>query len=148
MSRTDALPYSSSQCQPHLAKGRILKMLEKFGVDQVNLMESFKALEIRISFVYEDIPVSIPVNYRKLGELYAGGVKWEKLTEKSQKQAKNAAWSAIEDYLKSMLVMHRLGIMSIQEIFLPNLVGAGGFRVAELLTDRLPDFLDGKLLTE
>jgi len=142
---TNALPYYRSKTRPHLAKERIHKCLEKFGVDQVNLYESFKDNEIRVSFIYKDIPVSIPVNYRKLGELYAGQ-KWDYIYEKDQKSAKNSAYAAIEDYLKAMLTMHELGIMDITEIFMPNLVGKDGVRLAEHIQNHLPEFLEGKLL--
>lgn len=141
----DNLPYYRSKTQPHLAKERIYKCLEKFGVDQVNLFESFKDYEVRVSFIYKDIPVSIPVNYRKLGELY-GNKHWDNLYESEQKQAKNAAYAAIEDYLKAMLTMHELGIMDITEIFMPNLVGKDGVRLAEHIQNHLPEFLDGKYL--
>lgn len=142
------LPYKNSQTQPHRAKERIQRILEKFGVDEINLSENFKRFEVRLSFIYEAIPVSIPVNYAKLGELYAGGKAWERLSDADKKKAKNAAYAAMEDYLKAMLTMHKLSIMSLQEIFLPNLVGRDGIRLAEVMQNHLPEFLEGKLLTQ
>lgn len=146
---TNELPYYRSEAKPHLAKERIQKTLEKFGVDQVSMSENFKTREIRLTFVHQGIPVSIPINYGALGELYNGGRrKFDLLTEVQQKRAKNACYSALEDYLKSMLTMHQLEIMDLTTLFLPNLVGKDGIRMADLVQNHLPQFLEGKLLTE
>ena len=144
MARND-LPYYNSQTQPHLAKNRIHRILEKFGVDQINLSENFRTNEVRVSFTYENIPVSIPVNIRALAELYEES-NWESIPEVRIKKAKNAAFAIIEDYLKAMLTMHELNIMSTAEIFMPNLVGKGGVRLGEMIANQLPDFLEGKKL--
>ena len=44
--------------------------------------------------------------------------------------------------------MHELGIMTLEEIFLPNLLTNDGMRLIEKIQIRLPEVLEGKLLTE
>lgn len=141
------LPYYNSKTQPHLAKARITKLLQKFGVSQVNMSEDFDNNEIRVSFVFQKMKVSIPVNCEKLASVYYPNNNWDNIHEKYQKSCVNAAWASIEDYLKAMLMMHELGIMDLAEIFLPNIVTSQGMRVAEMIKGNLPEFLETKLLT-
>jgi hypothetical protein len=142
------LPYRNSKTQPHLAKDRIHKTLLKFEVDEINFTQSFKRLDIRLTFICQDIPVSIPVNYGELAKRYAGGTEWDYVSEKEQKHAINAAYAIIEDFLKAMLVLHQLEIMTLQELFMPNLLDQNGVRLGEIVANRLPDFLEGRLLPE
>jgi len=58
------------------------------------------------------------------------------------KMAENAAYAVIEDYLKAMLTMHELGIMTLEEIFLPNLVTNNGLRLSDRLRDQMPKLLE------
>jgi len=141
-----SLPYYNSKTQPHLAKARITKLLQKFGVSQVNMSEDFDNNEIRVSFIFQKMQVSIPVNYEKLASAYYPNYRWDNVHETHQKQCVNAAWASIEDYLKAMLMMHELGIMDLAEIFLPNIVTKSGMRVAEMIHGKLPEFLSIKLL--
>ena len=142
------LPYFNSKTQPHLAQGRIIKLLEKFGVSQINLGENFEAMVINVAFVYEKIPVNVPVNYKKLAELYWPRKSFDNLGGDQLRKLKGAAYAAIEDYLKAMLMMHELDIMSITEVFMPNLVTKDGLRLGDLIQNHLPQVLAGKLLTE
>ena len=64
------LPYSQSSTQPHLSEQRIKKLLQKFEVSQVNFCEDFDNKQVVISFVFKRIPISLPVNYQKLGMMY------------------------------------------------------------------------------
>lgn len=152
---SEKLPYTNSQTNPHLAKGRIEKILMKFNVSQINFGEDYDRQEIRVSFVFKEIPVTIPINYKDLAIIFleqSGHDTWEYASDnKKQKnlgQAKNAAFASIEDYLKAMLTMHQLGIMSIEEIFLPNIAGRDGIRLIEKLRPRLSEVLNGKLLIQ
>ena len=61
-----ALPYATSKTNPVLSQGRIEKLLIKFGVSQINFCRDLVRFEIRVSFVFNEIPVSIPVNYMRL----------------------------------------------------------------------------------
>ena len=120
-------------------------MLQKFKVDQVTISENYKTCEVRITFILEGIPVSIPVNYGLLAQKYYPN-GWHNLSEQKQKQSRSAAFAVIEDYLKAMLVMHQLSVMDVTEIFLPHLIGKDGLRMADVVRTRLPEFLEGKLL--
>ena len=142
----DKLPYFNSKTQPHLATVRIKKLLEKFKVSQVNFGEDFERNEIRVTFTLKEVPVCLPVNYGSLADKYRSCDPYSKDEAAYLKMATNASYAVIEDYLKAMLTMHELGIMSLEEIFLPNLLTDGGLRLGERIRAKLPDVLSGKLL--
>ncbi len=138
---SEKLPYFNSKTQPHLATLRIKKLLEKFKVSQVNFGEDFEHEEIRITFTHKKVPVSLPVNYGELAKKYQGCDPCNKGMDAYLKMAVNASYAVIEDYLKAMLTMHELGIMTMEEIFLPNLLTMDGVRLAEHLRSDLPKLL-------
>lgn len=135
------LPYFKSRTQPHLAINRIKKILKKFGVSQVNFGQDFGVQEIRVTFVRGEIPVCLPVKYGELAAKYKKSDDSGKPVEDYLNMAENAAYAVIEDYLKAMLTMHELGVMSLQEIFLPNLVTKDGIRLVEYLQKDMPRLL-------
>ena len=139
----EKLPYFNSKTQPHLAINRIKKILEKFKVSQVNFGEDFDEKEIRITFIHKKIPVCLPVNYGFLAKKYRDCDTYCKGEETYLKMALNASYAVIEDYLKAMLTMHELGIMTLEEIFLPNLLTNDGVRLAERLQSQMPKLLAG-----
>ncbi len=143
----EKLPYFNSKTQPHLALNRIKKILYKFEVSQVNFGEDFDQKEIRVTFIHKKIPVCLPVNYGELAKKYQGGDTYNRGMDAYLKMAVNASYAVIEDYLKAMLTMHELGIMTLEEIFLPNLLTSDGTRLIERVQARLPEVLSGKLLT-
>ena len=138
---SEKLPYFNSKTQPHLAIVRIRKLIAKFKVSQVNFGEDFDIKEIRITFIYKNTPVCLPVNYGDLAKKYQGCDPYNKGMVSYLKMALNASYAVIEDYLKAMLTMHELGIMTLEEIFLPNLVTKDGLRLAEKLKGEMPKLL-------
>ena len=136
------LPLEGSTTQTHLAQRRIRNDLLKFAASQIAFSEDVRRHEIRVSFVLDNFPVSVPVNCKDLAELYFGSAD-----EESLKRATRSAWAALEQYIKSNLIMHELGIMDITEIFLPSLVGKNGLRFIDSVRGQLKDAVDqGKLL--
>ena len=137
-------PYFNSKTQPHLAINRIKKVLEKFGSSQMNFGQDLENKIVTINFINKKIPVSLPVEYGKLAALYKGadGARCRS-QEAYLKMAENAVYAVIEDYLKAMLTMHELGIMTLEEIFLPNLLTSSGLRLAEHIKKEMPRLLEG-----
>jgi len=137
----EKLPYFNSKTQPHLAINRIKKVLEKFGSSQMNFGQDFDLKIITISFINRKIPVSLPVEYGKLAEKYYRCDSRSRGKDVYLKMAENAAYAVIEDYLKAMLTMHELGVMTLEEIFLPNLVTNNGMRLAQRIQTEMPKLL-------
>ena len=151
-----ALPYATSKTNPVLSQGRIEKLLIKFGVSQINFGRDLVQYDIRVSFIFNSIPVSIPVNYMRLAMAFyeeKTGIKCkdrfrDQMNRKQEeliKTAVNASFAAIEDYLKAMLTMHQMGIMSPEEIFLPN-IAVQGVRMIDHLKARAPQLMQGQQL--
>ncbi len=150
-----ALPYANSKANPILAQGRIEKILIKFGVSQINFGRDLVLSEIRVSFIFNQTPVSIPINYLELAKSFladktglskkAWNVKHSKIQDKYLKIAINASFSALEDYLKAMLTMHQMEIMTPEEIFFPN-INIQGQRMIEHLRENVPQIMNGQKL--
>ena len=71
-----ALPYANSKADPLKAQMSIRKMLQKFGVDRIGFDEDFKNFTIVVYFTYNNFPISIPVNYKDLSEMYIKDDPW------------------------------------------------------------------------
>lgn len=151
-----ALPYSSSKTNPSQAQGRIEKTLLKFGVSQINFHRDFSNYLISVSFVIDGIPVTIPINYMELAQRFHSErikpfqvQKWnEPLTEQQNKRIKvavNASFAVLEDYLKAMLSLHQMGIMTPAEIFFPN-INVQGTRMIDHLREKAPQLMRGEQL--
>ena len=151
-----ALPYARSKTNPSQAQGRIEKTLDKFGVSQTNFGRDYENYIIRVSFVLEGIPVTIPINYMELAQRFlASSMRpfrdqpWKKpLTDQQEKQLKvaiNASFAVLEDYLKAMLSLHQLGIMTPAEIFFSN-IDVGGVRMIDHLKEKAPQLMRGEQL--
>lgn len=138
---SEKLPYFNSKTQPHLAINRIKKVLEKFGASQMNFGQDFDLKIITINFINRKIPVCLPVEYGKLAKKYSNSDRYDRGEKVYLKMAENAAYAVIEDYLKAMLTMHELGVMTLEEIFLPNLVTNNGLRLAQRIQSEMPKLL-------
>lgn len=138
---SEKLPYFDSKTQPHLAINRIKKTLEKFGASQMNFGQDFDLKIITINFINRKIPVCLPVEYGKLAKKYSNSDRYDRGEKVYLKMAENAAYAVIEDYLKAMLTMHELGVMTLEEIFLPNLVTNNGLRLAQRIQSEMPKLL-------
>lgn len=151
-----ALPYSSSKANPVKAQMAIRKMLLKFGVSNIGFNEDFVNFTVIVYFTYNNFPVSIPINYKDLSEMYLEEEPWtyrrknteEEWVEKKRQIAYNASFSMINDFLKSLITMIELGAFSFEEIFMSYFTDNKGIRLGEILVKKLPDFCEGKLALE
>lgn len=144
-----ALPYASSNCNPAHAKGRITEMLRKFGVSRVSFDEDFGKGLLFLRFIYNDYPVSIPVNYKEMAKLYVNAdpftyrkrgtrVEWD---ERKSDVAYKAAFSALEDFLKGSFTIIEMKVMTFEELFLGSFVMKGGQRIGEAFLPRLSELV-------
>lgn len=151
------LPYANSKADPARAQKRIRETLMKFGVDRIGFEDNFKDLELTVRFVHKDFPVSLPVNYGKLAELYLEEDPWTHRKRYSRDDwerdkrevAYRAAYSMLEDYLKGLVTLVELEVFSFEEIFMPYFTDYQGRRIGEMIAPRLGEFVKGTLaLTE
>lgn len=148
-----SLPYANSKANPVQAQARIRQMLFKFGVDRIIFDEDFSQAELRVKFVYRDYPVTMPVNYGKLAEMYYDDDPWNSRKRMSsdawmlekRRIAYSAAFSLLEDFLKGLITIVEMGVFSFEEIFVAYFTDNRGRRLGELLTKQLPDFVSGRL---
>lgn len=147
------LPYSDSTADPVRAQQRIRDSLRKFGVTSIGFSEDFENHEVVVQFKYKDYPVCMPVNYGKLAGRYleedpykssrrCSEEEWE---EKKRDVAYRAAFSLLDDYLKSLITIVEIEAFSFEEMFFAYFVNKRGQRVGEMLVKSLPDLLGGKL---
>jgi hypothetical protein len=150
------LPYSHSTADPSRAQRRIREMLLKFGVDRVAFDENFKEATLSVMFKYKDFPVCLPINYGELAEIYLKEDPWtdrkfktedEWRTDKKQ-IAYKAAFSILEDFLKSLIMVVEMEIFSFEEIFLSYFTNFQGQRLGEVMVKKLPEFIGGRLALE
>ncbi len=147
-----AKPYSTSKADPVRAQKRIRDMLMKFGVSRIGFDDDFMEFRLTVKFIYKDYPVSLPVDYGKLAQLYLKDDPYthRKLMNRDQWEAAKrdtayrAAFSLIEDFLKSLITIVELGIFSFEEIFFAYFLDNQGQRLGEVLVKKLPDLVLGQ----
>ena len=147
------LPYSSSKADPSRAQKSIREMLHKFGVSKVGFEEDLFNFTVIIYFTYNNLPVSIPVNYKDLADMYIEEEPWtyrRKCTrdewETSKREiAYRASFSMINDFLKGLITMIELGAFSFEEIFMSYFTDSQGVRLGQHLAGRLAEFCAGQL---
>ena len=145
-------PYSGSTAKPADAQVRIRKALIKFGVDSIGFSEDLKELEVKVSFVHNGYPVCIPVNYGNLAKMYLEDEPYslrrrcsrKEYEEKNRAVSYKAAFSILEDFLKSQLVLVELGAFSFEEVFVSYFIGPGGQRLGEYFKRELPGLIAGQ----
>ena len=148
-----ALPYANSKADPLKAQMGIRKMLQKFGVDRVGFDEDFVNFTIVVYFTYNKFPVSIPINYKDLSEMYIEDDPWthrrrctkEEWEKDKREIAYRASFSMINDFLKGLITMIELGAFTFEEIFMSYFTDNNGVRLGEVLVKKLPDFCAGQL---
>lgn len=144
------LPYSHSKANPAQAQERIRKTLMKFGVQRIGFDEDFEARRIIVRFKYNNAPISMPVDYGKLGEVYIKNdpytyrkrgtrADWE---AHKHEVAHRASYSLLEDYIKAMVTIVTMGISTFEEVFLSHFTGPGGVRLGDVMARRLPLFTE------
>jgi len=152
-----SLPYANSTANPMQSEARIKSSLRKFGVGMIVIADDIDNSIISIMFKYNGLPVSLPVDYGKLAGRFMEDKPHTSRTRstldnyefKMKKQAHSAAYSIMEDFIKSMISMVETDIFTFEEVFLPFFVGKDGKRVAEVMIPQLSTFKGaGFLLTE
>lgn len=145
--------YSGSKADPIRAQSRIRDVLRKFGVDRVGFDDDFKEGEVVIRFEYNNLRVAVPVNYGRLSLIYLQDDPWTSRKFKSEKEwiddkrqvAYKAAFSVLEDFLKSMITMVETDTFTFEDVFLSYFTDSMGVRLGEVLAPRLLDFTEGNL---
>lgn len=148
-----SLPYANSKASPQQAQARIQATLRKFGVSRISFEEDFEQCTLTVRLQYKDYPVSIPVDYGRLAEIYLEEDPYtsrKRMTRQAWEDGKRevayrAAFSLLEDYLKSMVTIVEMGVFSFEEIFVSYFVGPGGKRLGEIFKQRLPALISGQL---
>jgi hypothetical protein len=143
------LPYSTSQTDPFKAQSRIRNTLKKFGVNSISVSEDYEKHTIDISFQYKQYPVSIPIEYGKLAQMYIDADPYtsrKRMTREGWEESKreiaySAAFSILEDYLKAVTIIIELGVRQFEDIFFTSFVNQNGVRIGDLLIDKLPKML-------
>lgn len=147
------LPYTNSRCNPVQAQQRIRTILQKFGVDRIIFDEDFKNFTVYVKFQYKDYPVSIPLNYAEMSKIYQKASpythrmrkpksEWE---EDHRETAYRAAFSVLEDFIKSMVTRGDLNVFSFEEIFVSYFISSEGKRLGEFFKTKLPELIGGRL---
>lgn len=145
--------YSGSKADPVRAQSRIRKALKQFGVDRVGFDEDFREGEVVIRFEYNGLKVSVPVNYGRLALIYLEDDPWTSRKYKSEEEwiddkrqiAYKAAFSVLEDFLKSMITMVETDTFTFEDVFLSYFTNNMGVRLGEALAPKLLDFTEGRL---
>ena len=148
-----SLPYANSKANPMQAQARIQGTLQKFGVSRIAFEQDFVARTLTVRLQYKEYPVCIPVEYGRLAELYIKEDPYttrKRMTRGEWEAAKRevayrAAFSLLEDYLKSMSTIVEMGVFSFEEIFVSYFVGPGGKRLGTFFKARLPELVSGRL---
>ncbi len=145
------LPYSKSKADPTKAQSRIRTLLMKFGVNQLSFDEDFDKREVKVFFTFKGYPVMIPLNVNELADAFMRQDPYtsrKRMTREEWKaqyleSAHNAAFSVLEDLIKSMITVISVGVggFSFEEIFFSFFIGKDGRRMGEVIKERLPKLL-------
>ena len=151
-----SLPYANSKADPAKAQKRIREMLLKFGVKRVAFEEDFIDCVLIIRFIYNDYPISMPVDYGKLAEIYLEDDPWtsrkhtgrDNWNAEKREVACRASFSILEDFIKSLITIVEMGVFSFEEIFMSYFTDNQGQRLGEKLAPRLKEWVTGQLAIE
>lgn len=146
------LPYQNSKADPSRAQGRINAILRKFGVSRIIFDDDVDQKIIKINFIFNSMPVSMPVDFGKLAKKFLEQKPWNNYRRMSEEDyifkvsagAHSAAYSLIEDMLKAKLSIINLGINSFEQEFLGNFVNRNGEILSEILLPKLQGFIDSR----
>lgn len=138
-------PYSNSKADPARSQKRIREMLIKFGVDRVGFDEDLLGCVLIVRFVYKNYPVSLPMDYGKLAEMYIKEDPWTERKFKNEDEwnagkrevAYRASFSLIEDFLKSLITIVEMGMFTFEEIFISYFTNSMGERLGPALVKKL-----------
>jgi len=147
------LPYANSTADPAKAQKRIRTALLKFGVGRISFDEDFESQVLTINFRYEKYPVSLPVDYGKLAELYMEDAPYSSRSRKTKEAwvagkldtAYRASFSLLDDFIKALITMVVTGLCSFEEAFVSRFVSPDGERLGDLLAPKLSQFIDGQI---
>lgn len=145
--------YSGSVADPYKAQSRIRNMLNNFGVDRVLFDENFKNRELAICFEYNNYPIALPIKYGDMAESAMKENPYNNYHRKSKSEweknhreiAYSAAFSIMEDFLKSLITIVEMGVFTFEEIFVSYITDNQGRRLGEHFIKVLPEMVSGQL---
>jgi len=139
------LPFINSTANPSLCQGRITKSLKKFGISRIRFDDDFESGILKLDFIYQKMPISIPINYFELGRIFIKSKTYPN-KEKLRKTAYKAANSILDSYVKSMLLIIQSGAFTFEEVFLPYFMIDNNTTVKDHIIPKLEQITSGQFL--
>lgn len=119
--------------------GKIQKILATSGAKRVmydyNNVGKITGLAFMIEIAGSDYPFKMPARVEEVANILFGE-RWEHLSETKQDHAYRVAWANIRDWLDSQIAMKDIGLVTLEEVFLPYLVVKGEQTLFENMRER------------
>ncbi|HEX8607205.1 MAG TPA: hypothetical protein VF679_01050 [Pedobacter sp.] len=119
--------------------GKIQKILATSGAKRVYYDYDNAGQIMGLAFMLElngqEYPFKMPARIENVGYIL-NGLYWVDLTQSQKDQAYRVAWANIRDWLDSQIAMKDIGLVTLEEVFLPYLVVKGEQTLFENMRER------------
>lgn len=82
------------------------------------------------------IPIQLPVNVQGVLKVLENDKKTNRRVKVTFDQAEKTAWANLRDWVDSQIALIRIGMVDMEQVFLPYVVGADGRTLYEVAASR------------
>ena len=73
-----------------------------------------------------EIPIALPVNVEAVQKILSAQKKRNSNVKATSEQAERTAWKCLKDWVDAQMALIQIGMVSIDQIFLPYVINKGG----------------------
>jgi hypothetical protein len=116
------------------ARGEVVKVLQRFGCEQVGFMDDFAEHSVLLAFTHRGRPVQLRASAKGWAALYLRQNPWTRrrrgnkaaYEQKALRQGQIAINSILRDWVKGQVTAVECGIMSFEAVFMPHMLTNDG----------------------
>lgn len=133
-----AIPYASATSGAK-AREEIIKLLSRFGCENVGFMDQFSDHSVLLQFTHRGRPVQLRASAKGWAAMYLREKPWNRRTRKARgayeqkalAQGAIAINSILRDWVKGQITAVECGMLSFEAVFMPHMLARDGRSVLE-----------------
>lgn len=121
------LPYQGVIASSDKSLAQLQKILQEFGCQRFGIMNDIDRSEVIVQFEWRQQKVELRASWKG----YADKLAKYTPSQKQVEQAKKSVCAALKDWVKGQTTIVECGVMSFEEVFMPQLLLPEGGRLID-----------------
>ena len=128
------------------ARDEIIKVLRRFGCEQIGFMDDFQKHEVLLQFTHRGRQVQLNASAKGWAQIY---LKEKPLQDRMRalEQGHVAVNSILRDWIKGQVTAVECGVLSFEAVFMPFMLASDGRPLLERVEELLPKPTEPKVVS-